>query len=81
MDVSWDDVRLFLAIADHGSLTEAARQLKVGQPTVRRRLAELEESLGYPLLARSVDGNGADQPRRKVARTGAPHGGVGGRAR
>lgn len=56
MDISWDDVRLFLAVADHGSLTEAARQLRVGQPTVSRRLAELEESLGYPLFDRSVEG-------------------------
>lgn len=56
MDVSWDNIRLFLAIADHGSLTEAARHLRVGQPTVSRRLAELEESLGYPLFDRSVEG-------------------------
>lgn len=56
MDVSWDDVRLFLAVADRGSLTEAARHLKVGQPTVSRRLAELEESLGYALFERSVEG-------------------------
>ncbi|HEY6078619.1 MAG TPA: LysR family transcriptional regulator, partial [Polyangiaceae bacterium] len=34
MDVSWEDVRLFLAVADRKSLTEAARHLKVGQPTV-----------------------------------------------
>jgi len=56
MDISWEDVRLFLAIADHGSLTEASRHLQVGQPTVSRRLAELEESLGYPLFDRSVEG-------------------------
>lgn len=56
MDISWDDVRLFLAIADNGSLTEAARHLSVGQPTVSRRLAELEESLGYALFDRSVEG-------------------------
>lgn len=56
MDVSWEDVRLFLAVADHGSLTEAARHLRVGQPTVSRRLAELEESLGYPLFDRGVEG-------------------------
>ncbi|MDF3070995.1 MAG: transcriptional regulator, LysR family [Polyangiaceae bacterium] len=56
MDVSWEDVRLFLAIADHGSLTEAARRLRVGQPTVSRRLAELEENVGYPLFQRSVEG-------------------------
>lgn len=56
MDVSWNDVRLFLAIAEHGSLTEASRRLRVGQPTVSRRLAELEESLGYSLFDRSVEG-------------------------
>ena len=43
MDVPWEDVRLFLAVADFGSMTEAARRLRVGQPTVSRRLAELEE--------------------------------------
>src|SRR5688572_15359057 len=56
MDLAWDDVRLFLAIADHGSLTEAARHLKVGQPTVSRRLGELEERLGHALFQRSVEG-------------------------
>ncbi len=56
MDVDWEDVRLFLAVAEHGSLTEAARRLRVGQPTVSRRLAELEENLGYPLFLRSVEG-------------------------
>lgn len=56
MDISWEDVRLFLAVADHGSLTEAARHLRVGQPTVSRRLAELEERLGYHLFDRSVEG-------------------------
>lgn len=56
MDVEWNDVRLFLAIADHGSLTEAARHLRVGQPTVSRRLAELEDRLGYALFERSVEG-------------------------
>jgi DNA-binding transcriptional LysR family regulator len=56
MDVSWDDVRLFLAIAENGSLTEAARRLRVGQPTVSRRLAELEETVGYALFERSVEG-------------------------
>lgn len=56
LELAWDDVRLFLAIADHGSLTEAARHLKVGQPTVSRRLGELEERLGHALFQRSVEG-------------------------
>lgn len=56
MDISWDDARLFLAIAETGSLSEAARRLRVGQPTVSRRLAALEYALGTALFRRSVDG-------------------------
>jgi DNA-binding transcriptional LysR family regulator len=62
MDISWEDVRLFLAVADRGSLTEAARHLGVGQPTVSRRLAELEEQLGYALFDRSVEGTTLTSP-------------------
>jgi DNA-binding transcriptional LysR family regulator len=56
MDLEWNDVRLFLAIAELGSLTEAARRLGIGQPTASRRLGELEHRLGYSLFRRSVDG-------------------------
>jgi DNA-binding transcriptional LysR family regulator len=56
MDVPWEDVRLFLAVAECGSLTDAARRLQLGQPTVSRRLADLEEQLGYALFHRSVEG-------------------------
>jgi DNA-binding transcriptional LysR family regulator len=62
MEIEWDDVRLFLAIAEHGSLTEAARRLKVGQPTVSRRLGELEERLGYALFQRGVGGAALTAP-------------------
>jgi DNA-binding transcriptional LysR family regulator len=56
MDLEWNDVRLFLAIAELGSLTEAARRLGIGQPTASRRLGELEHRLGYSLFRRSVEG-------------------------
>jgi len=56
MDISWEDARLFLAVAEAGTLSAAARQLGVGQPTVSRRLAELEAELGEPLFTRSTDG-------------------------
>lgn len=56
MDIGWDDLRLFLAVADAGSLSGAARQLRLGQPTISRRLALLEEQLGYPLFRRGVAG-------------------------
>jgi DNA-binding transcriptional LysR family regulator len=56
MDIAWNDLRLFLAVAETGSLSGAARQLRVGQPTVTRRLAALEYSMGATLFRRSVDG-------------------------
>ena len=56
MDASWEDVRLFLAVAETGSVTAAARRLKVGQATASRRLAGLEYRLGAVLFRRSVGG-------------------------
>ncbi|NMO17078.1 LysR family transcriptional regulator [Pyxidicoccus fallax] len=56
MDISWDDARLFLAIAETGSFSGAARRLRIGQPTVSRRLAALEYAVGATLFRRSADG-------------------------
>lgn len=56
MHIPWNDVQLVLAIAQTGSLSAAARALRLTQPTVSRRLAELEASLGEPLFSRAVDG-------------------------
>ncbi|XXF78163.1 LysR family transcriptional regulator [Myxococcaceae bacterium GXIMD 01537] len=56
MDISWDDARLFLAIAETGSFSGAARRLRIGQPTVSRRLAALEYAVGAKLFQRSVEG-------------------------
>src|SRR5215510_8260376 len=56
MDISWDDVRIFLAVAEAGSVSGAARQLRLGQPTISRRLAEMEQAMGSRLFARGVGG-------------------------
>jgi DNA-binding transcriptional LysR family regulator len=56
MDIPWEDVRLFLAVAETGSLSGAARRLRLGQPTVSRRLAALEYALGATLFRRGVEG-------------------------
>jgi DNA-binding transcriptional LysR family regulator len=53
---SWDDFRHFLAIHRTGTLSAAARVLKVDQTTVSRRLVALEESLGSRLFDRTPDG-------------------------
>ncbi len=54
--LEWDDLRMFLAIARHGSLTAAARALHVTQPTMGRRLEVLEERLGVRLFERLPSG-------------------------
>ncbi len=56
MDIPWEDVELFLVVAQTGSLSGAARQLRIGQPTVSRRLAALEYLVGTPLFLRRPDG-------------------------
>ena len=53
---NWDDLKYFLAMADEGSLSAAARKLKVSQPTLSRRLTALEENIGSDLFARTRTG-------------------------
>lgn len=50
--MNWDDLRTFLAVARHGTLSAAARALGVTQPTMGRRLAAMEERTGARLLQR-----------------------------
>lgn len=49
---NWDDIRIFLAVARTGSLTEAARRLGLSQPTIGRHLRSLEELAGARLFDR-----------------------------
>ncbi|WGY71346.1 LysR family transcriptional regulator [Burkholderia cepacia] len=49
-------LKTFVAIAEHGSVRSAARALFVSQPAVTRTLRELEHDLGIPLVRRSVAG-------------------------
>ena len=52
----WNDLKIFLAVAHHGSTVAAAKALKVNQSTVQRRLVELERCLGQPLVKRHPTG-------------------------
>jgi DNA-binding transcriptional LysR family regulator len=56
VDIPWDDLKLFLAVAESGSVSSAARRLRLGQPTVSRRLQALEHMVGARLFLRSVAG-------------------------
>jgi DNA-binding transcriptional LysR family regulator len=56
MDIPWEDLQLFLAVAEGRSMSAAARKLRMGQPTISRRVAALERRLGYALFRRNVEG-------------------------
>lgn len=51
--LDWDDLQFFLAVARHGTLSAAARALRVTQPTVGRRISAFEARLGTLLFERS----------------------------
>ncbi|XOV84032.1 MAG: LysR family transcriptional regulator [bacterium] len=48
----WNQVRAFLAAAEEGSLSAAARALNHTQPTLSRQVTGLEQSLGVTLFER-----------------------------
>jgi DNA-binding transcriptional LysR family regulator len=48
--IDWDDARVFLAVARHGSLRSAGRALGLSQPTIGRRLTAFEAAFGGPAL-------------------------------
>ena len=48
--LDWNDARIFLAVARHGSLRAAGRALGISQPTIGRRIAAFETVFGGPTL-------------------------------
>lgn len=54
--LDWDDLRFFLAVARHRTLSAAAKQLHVTQSTVSRRMIAMQDGLGVRLLNRTGDG-------------------------
>ncbi|MEQ8480186.1 MAG: LysR family transcriptional regulator [Hoeflea sp.] len=52
MTFDWNRARAFLATAEEGSLSAAARALGMAQPTLGRQVAALEEELGVALFER-----------------------------
>jgi molybdate transport repressor ModE-like protein len=55
-ELDWQDVRVFVALARHGSLSAAARALSVNHATISRRVQGLEESVGEKLVERRAEG-------------------------
>lgn len=54
--MDWSILRDFIAVAETGGLSQAARKLRVSQPTLSRRIAALEEQLKAQLFQRTPRG-------------------------
>ena len=55
-EIDWSLIRVFLAVVDSGSLTAAAAMLSASQPTLSRKIDELELHLGTSLFERAARG-------------------------
>lgn len=55
-NANWDNLRFVLAVVDHGSVSAAARALKVNHATVLRRVAAFEDAYGGSVFDKSVTG-------------------------
>lgn len=55
-EFDWNLIKSFVAVAETGSLSAAARRLEASQPTLGRHIAELEQALGVTLFRRGRRG-------------------------
>lgn len=55
-NLDWDDVRIFIALAAHGSFRQAAQELGLGHTTIARRIDSLEARLNTRLINRLPTG-------------------------
>src|SRR5271154_908245 len=63
----WSHYRAFLAVLRDGTLSGAARELGLTQPTLGRQIAELERQLGTALFVRSPRGLVPTDAARDIA--------------
>ncbi|MBZ9848387.1 LysR family transcriptional regulator [Mesorhizobium sp. CA14] len=55
-EFDWNLIKSFVAVAETGSLSGAARRLAASQPTLGRHIGELEQALGVTLFRRGRRG-------------------------
>jgi DNA-binding transcriptional LysR family regulator len=67
MEPEWSHYRAFLAVLRDGTLSGAARELGLTQPTLGRQIAELERQLGTALFIRSQRGLVPTDAARDIA--------------
>lgn len=65
-ELSWDDLRIILAVGKNGALAPAAEMLGVNSSTIARRLSKVEENLGVTLFDRRRTGYVSTAPGEEL---------------
>jgi len=68
-DMNWDDLKVILAISRTGTMSGAAKQLKVQHSTISRRIKSLEKQLGTNLIRRNKGAYVLTQAGSKIKQT------------
>src|SRR3954466_3989748 len=63
-------LEILLAVAQAGSMAKAAKQLAISQPAVSRAIADMEHTLGVPLVDRGPQGVEPTQYGRALLKRG-----------
>ncbi len=56
MNTSWDNLRVFIALARHKTLTKAGESLQVSHATIYRKIKAFEQELGVTLFENTPNG-------------------------
>ncbi|MEM6708200.1 MAG: LysR family transcriptional regulator [Pseudomonadota bacterium] len=67
LNLDWNLVRTFVAVAESGSLAAASRELGLAHPTVARHVQQLEGQLGLLLFDRTSQGVVLNDAGRRLA--------------
>ncbi len=70
--MNWDDVRIFLSVAEHGSFRKAAIAANVRHTTLSRRIESLEDSVGAKLFTRGKRGLSLTEAGQEMFDTAVP---------
>ncbi len=69
MKDNWDDYRIFIALAEQGSLAKTGKSLNIQHTTVLRRINALEQRLSVRLFERLRTGYTLTEPGEKMVST------------